>query len=79
MIIMMALLVAHFLDKSFYTLKESNDSTSDKIAIFAIVMRAVFICLWIYAFLKIIAVVKKELFVQIQWKIMGIHIGVLGF
>jgi hypothetical protein len=66
MIIGIALIVAHFLDKSFYTIKTVSGAINDTVAIFSIIMRSIFISLCLYTFYKFQSVVNREPFLAVQ-------------
>ena len=62
MIIVLAFIMAHFVDKSVYTIKEASENLSDTVAIFAILMRVYIFALAGHFFYKMVSVTRRELF-----------------
>ena len=57
MIIVVAILLAHFVDKAFYTFNKSSDDANDKITYFAIALKLSLIFMIAYVFYRIRSVV----------------------
>lgn len=79
MIIVGAFIVAHFLDKSFYTIKKSSSSADKAAAVFAFLMRGFLFVISVISAIKIYKVIKKEQFLKLQTRICYLHIVILGF
>ena len=78
MIIVGAFIVAHFLDKSFYTIKRSSSTADKAAAVFAFVMRGFLFILSILSFYKIWQAVKLEPFLRIKQRMAWLHAVILG-
>ena len=77
MIILLAFLVAYFLDKSFYTLKQSSVGADRTVVVFALFMRALFMGLVAYSFIKLYLVQRKEMFLVLRKGAWSTHLGIL--
>lgn len=78
MIIVLAFIIAHFFDKSFYTFKASSDRVDSTVAVFALLMRLYIFVLSGYVFFKVIRVTRRERLLQLNKKILVVHICVLS-
>jgi len=71
-------MVAHFLDKGFYTLKQSSENADQKAALFALCMRLFLMVLVIYSFITINNLVRRETFLGRHGCIWFLHTLTFG-
>ena len=76
-IIVVAILVAHFVDKAFYTVKKSSTMADDTITYFAIVLRVCLIIMISYDFVRLYIVITADPMLQINNIIYRTHVAAL--
>ena len=60
MIIVLAILVAHFVDKVFYTFKESSTNADYAITYFTMILKLALCCMIMFVLFRIRYIVKSE-------------------
>lgn len=71
---MTAILIAHFVDKVFYTIKTSSTNADHTIAYFAVVLKLCLMVVLIYVFYRLYKVVKSEPLLKLNSRMFCIHI-----
>ena len=78
MIIVVAILVAHFVDKAFYTVKDSSLEADNTVKYLAAVLKLSIALMIGYVFWRLYRVVKAEPLLQINMVLFNIHIVALS-
>ena len=78
MIIVLAILVAHFVDKVFYTFKESSTNINYFITYFTIVLKFLLMIMIMFVLFRIRYVVKNEPMLKFNSRIWKLHIITLA-
>ena len=78
MIIVGAFIVAHFLDKSFYTIQSSSTNANIAAALFSFTMRGFLFVMSLVSAIKIYRTIKREPFLNLNCRICYLHVGILG-
>jgi len=60
LIIVVAILVAHFVDKAFYTVKDSSSVADDTVTYFALVLKVMIMIMECYCFIRLWLVIRAE-------------------
>ena len=79
MIIVVAILVAHFVDKAFYTYKKSSDDADQTVTYFTIALKLMLMLLIFYVLWKIRKVIIEEPTSKLNTKMWNSHICLIGF
>lgn len=74
MVIVVAVLVAHFVDKAFYTFKESSPDADQKVTYFAIALKLCLIIMIIYVFGRLRIAINGEPMLKLNTKIYVLHV-----
>ena len=74
MIIVVAILVAHFVDKAFYTFKKSSSDADTKITYFAIALKICLMIMITFVFARIRTVVNSEPMLKLNFKLWIMHV-----
>ena len=77
MIIVMAILLAHFVDKAFYTFKRSSSEADQKVTYFAIALKISLIVMIVYVFVRLKTVVQSEPMLKLNMKLWLVHVVIL--
>ena len=78
MIIVVAIVVAHFVDKAFYTFKESSEDADQKVTYFAIALKMCLIVMIAFVFIRIRTVVNSEPLIKLNMRQWTLHVGLLS-
>ena len=78
MIIVVAIVVAHFVDKAFYTFKESSEEADQKVTYFAIALKMCLIVMIAYVFIRIRSVVLSEPLIKLNMRQWTLQVGLLS-
>ncbi len=78
MTIVIAILVAHFVDKAFYTIKQSSQTADNTITYFAIFLKFCLMSMIGYVFYQIKVVIKKESLLKLKTGMWVLHILALS-
>ena len=78
MIIVVAIVVAHFVDKAFYTFKESSADADQKVTYFAIALKLCLIVMIAYVFVRIRTVVHSEPLIKLNKTLWLLHVSLLS-
>lgn len=77
MIIVVAIRIAHFADKAFYTLKESSDGADNSVRYVALALKLGIMIMSGFIFIKLYYVIKKEPLLQLNERIFRTHVVAL--
>ena len=77
MIIIIAVCVAHFVDKAFNTVKESGGFMDSTITYFALALKASIIVMIAFIFYRLHKVVKGDPYLQLNNSLFRIHVTAL--
>ena len=77
MIIVLAILIAHFVDRTFYTFRQSSDSADQKVWYFAVALKSGLIIMVTFAFIRIRKVINNDPYVTLNKKLFNIHASAL--
>lgn len=78
MTIVIAILVAHFVDKAFYTIKQSSQTADNTITYFAIFLKCCLMSMIGFVFYKLRAEIKKESLLKMKTGMWAFHILALS-
>ena len=79
MIIVIAFLVAHLLDKSFYTLRDSSSDADQTAAAFFLTMRLFFWVLMIFSLASMSRIISSEPYLTYRGWVWTMHIVAMFF
>lgn len=74
MIIVVACLVAHFIDKAFYTFKESSTQAEHSVTYFAFLFKICLMSMLAYVFIRLPQIIKKEPLLKFKRNIWLTHV-----
>ena len=79
LVIMVAVLTAHFIDKAFFTIKDSSSIADDTITYFNLVLKMILLGTTVYVFIRIWQVINAEPLLQLNKRLFNVHVWSLSF